>query len=124
MRDSNAPDFDFDGWARLARTDPEAFEQQREKVLRAVINEAPPHMRRRLAGVQWRVDMERRRSNSPLAACVRTFTMMWDSVYAEGGLVDALQALRNRQPPRCKRPAQLIEFPRARPPKPDRLLAD
>ena len=37
--------FDFDAWAELARTDPDAFEKQRNNVIKAIIEEAPPRNR-------------------------------------------------------------------------------
>lgn len=84
---------DFDDWAKLAQTDAEAFERRRQEVIDNLIAEAPEHMRERLRRLQWRVDAERRRYKHPLKSCVVIFNMMWDSVYGEHGLLDALNAL-------------------------------
>ena len=88
--------FDFEQWAALAKTDPEAFEAKRQAEIRRVIEQAPLHLRCRLEGVQWRVDMMRRKCRHPMAACAKTFNMMWESVYGDHGLLDALQSLRRR----------------------------
>src|SRR5687767_11001815 len=74
---NNSMDFDFDRWARLAKEDPAAFERQRELVLRKAIDSAPPAFRQRLEGLQCRLDLERTRSATPLASCVRLNSLMW-----------------------------------------------
>ena len=108
-------DFDFDKWARLAQEDPAEFERQREATLRATIAAAPSEHRQRLEGLQFRLDMERQRSESPLGSCVRLNSLMWAGFYrlrkqlnaAAGGLspedaargsaeIIPLQAMRER----------------------------
>jgi hypothetical protein len=74
-------DFDFDKWARLAQEDPAEFERQREATLRATIAAAPSEHRQRLEGLQFRVNMERQRSNTPLGSCVRLNSLMWAGFY-------------------------------------------
>lgn len=69
--------FDFDTWARLAKDDPAEFERQRESALRALINAAPAEYRQRLEGLQFRLDLERQRSSTPLASCIRMNSLMW-----------------------------------------------
>ncbi len=83
--------FDFGCWMRLARSDPQAFERRRREVLEAVIRQAGPARRRRLEGLQCRIDLERRRARTPMAACLRLSSMMWDSVNDE--LAPALRRL-------------------------------
>jgi hypothetical protein len=87
---------DFDEWRELACADPEAFEAMRRRVLQAVIEQAPERCRRRLRGLQWQVDQVRRRSASPLDACISLSDMMWEAFAGERGLV---QTLRGNQ--RC-----------------------
>lgn len=70
-------DFDFDKWAKLAKEDPAEFERQREATLRATIATAPSEHRQRLEGLQFRLDLERQRSGSPLGSCVRLNSLMW-----------------------------------------------
>jgi hypothetical protein len=74
-------DFDFDKWAKLAREDPAEFERQREATLRSTIAAAPSEHRQRLEGLQFRLNMERQRSESPLGSCVRLNSLMWAGFY-------------------------------------------
>jgi hypothetical protein len=89
---------DFDEWRTLASSDPEAFEAMRRKVLQAVIDRAPEKRRQRLQGLQWRVDQVRRRSSSPMAACISLSDMMWESFAGDKGLVEALRGTRQNTP--------------------------
>ncbi len=85
-------DFDqwFDDMVELARNDPQAFEDLRKRMVDEVIDEAPEENRRRLVGLQWRVDQERKLAKNPLAACIRISDLMWDSVTGDGGLLEHL----------------------------------
>lgn len=91
-------DFDFDEWMALARTDAKAFEAKRKAAIEDVIASAPEHLRQRLRGLQWRIDRERERCGTPLSACLRLYTMMWDAVHAERGFLWALRALSDSPP--------------------------
>jgi hypothetical protein len=88
-----AVDFDFDEWARLARAEPEAFEQRRSELIEEIIGDAPAHMQQRLRGLQFRVEMERRRSRTPYAACLRLSRLMWEAFLGDEGLRDRLVGL-------------------------------
>lgn len=105
---------DFDEWSKLAQSDAEAFERRRREVIDQLIAEAPEHMRERLHRLQWRVDAERRRYKHPLKSCVVIFNMMWDSVYGEHGLLDALNALSHADtqpaPEKAPTPARILPF--------------
>ncbi len=90
-------EFSFDEWKNLASKDPEAFERQRERLIRETINQAPAEHRSRLLRLQWRVDMERKRQANPMASCVKLSRMMLDSVYGENGLVSALNGQNAKQ---------------------------
>ena len=85
--------FDFDAWASLAQSDPEAFEAKRLHMIEQLIESAPEGLRQRLRGFQWRIDMERRRCSNPLQACIRISNMMWDMIYADRGFLWALQVM-------------------------------
>lgn len=100
----------FDDWAALARTDPEAFERRRREVIESFIESTPEAHREQLRRLQWRIDTERNRAPTPLAACIRISAMMWESVTGEHGL---LATLEGRRPP--PRPAQLLIFRRKNP---------
>jgi hypothetical protein len=71
--------FDFDEWSALARVAPEEFESRRHSAIERVI--AGCKNKRRLRGLQCRIDLERARSRTPLNACLRLSTLMWDSFY-------------------------------------------
>lgn len=85
--------FDFDIWAHLAKNDPQAFEAKRLSMIEELIDQAPPALRQRLRGLQWRIDMERERCKTPLQACIRISNMMWDMIYADRGFLWSLQVL-------------------------------
>lgn len=103
--DQAASSFDFDQWKTLAETDPEAFERRRQALIDSYIDGAPQSKRQRLRGLQWRVDMERRRSSNPMQSFLRIYTMMWDSVYAEGGLLQACTPSAAREQKTRRRPS-------------------
>jgi hypothetical protein len=86
-------DFNFDEWVELARSNPDVFERRRNALIEDVIADAPEHMRQRLRGLQFQVDMERRRSRTPYAACLRVSRMMWEAFLGDEGLRDRLVGL-------------------------------
>ena len=71
------PDHEF--LSRLARDDPESFERLRRDLIDQLIGRAPDPIRRRLAGLQFRVDQVRRLAKSPLGAAVKVSSLMWSS---------------------------------------------
>lgn len=83
-------EFDFDTWMDLAKKDPEAFEKKRQSLIKSTIDKAPEELQQRLTGLQWTVDCKIKASKNPLDACVKISQMMMDSVYEEGGLLEAL----------------------------------
>lgn len=71
----------FDVLVDLARNDPERLETLRKKLTDDIIENAPDDQKRkRLAGLQFRVDMERQRARSPLQATIRISEMMCQSL--------------------------------------------
>lgn len=64
--------FNFEEWAQLARQDQAAFEQKRTATIRQAIDNTAHNDRERrmLNGLQFRVDMVRRKHKSPLGACI------------------------------------------------------
>lgn len=105
-------DFDFDEWAMLARTAPDEFEQRRHDLIESIILSSG-HVRR-LRGLQWRIDLERKRAGTPLQTCVRLSTMMWDSFME---LNDALNTIMGNDcestsaSPHPAQSAKIIHFP-------------
>jgi len=104
--------FDFDEWARLARTDPSAFEARRLALIEDYLGQFPPPDQRRLRGLQFRIDMERRRARTPMAACIRLSAMMWDSLLGAHGLKTALDQLLVHSSSAAARPPRMVRIPR------------
>jgi hypothetical protein len=102
-------EFDFDSWAKLAKEDPAAFERRRADTLRSVIEGAPPDYRQRLEGLQFRLNLERERSGTPLASCVRMNTLMWAGFHRlRKELMAATRGTEAGKPREDKRIAQVI----------------
>ncbi len=113
---TNANNFDFDTWKRLAESDPEAFERKRDALIQAEISQADPAAQMRLRGLQWQIDMTRQRYKHPVEASTKLFEMMWEQVYGENGFLDALTGPRTPlDEARERRDASVLPFPRARP---------
>jgi hypothetical protein len=127
MNSSLTPQFGFDDWAELAARDPQGFEELRQQTIDAVIDRAQTaRQRRRLEGLQWRIDMVRQQAKTPLAACVHMYSMMWDKVLGEDGMLEVMEPFRSPQttttrtqplPPATLSTARIIPFPD--PAKPD-----
>lgn len=96
--DKHDDEFEFERWADLARDDPQGFESARRKVLESLIESAPPERKQRLSGLQWQIDRERERAGTPMAACLKLSSMMWDKVLGAGGLVEGLEQLSGDRP--------------------------
>ncbi|MFQ5659242.1 MAG: DUF3135 domain-containing protein [Gammaproteobacteria bacterium] len=87
----NTREFDFDHWSSVARENPDRFESMRAALLEQMIEQSPEDIKRRMLGLQWRIDQVRNRSANPLAACLRISRMMWNSVLGDHGLLTALE---------------------------------
>lgn len=71
----------FDVLVDMARNDPQRLEKLRRKLTQNVIAGATTEQKRkRLEGLQFRVDLERRRARSPLAATIKISEMMCHSL--------------------------------------------
>jgi hypothetical protein len=71
----------FDVLVDMARNDPQRLEKLRRKLTSSVIAGADTvQKRKRLEGLQFRVDLERRRARSPLAATIKIYEMMCQAV--------------------------------------------
>lgn len=78
-QDTQHDAFDFDAWSELYASDPEAFERQREELIKAEIAKSPESMQRRLKGIQFELDAKRSLCDSPLDSCMQMSTQMWQS---------------------------------------------
>ena len=70
---------EFDKLREMAQHNPEELERLRVRLCDQLIQDAPERHRRKLRGLQFRVDMERRKAKSPMAACIAISGMMHDS---------------------------------------------
>jgi|APFre7841882724_1041349.scaffolds.fasta_scaffold125443_1 hypothetical protein len=71
----------FEVLAELGRRDPDALQALGRLLTDDVIRNAPrPASRRRLEGLRFRIEMERRRSPDALSACVRISQLMHQSL--------------------------------------------
>ncbi len=108
-------EFDWETWSELARTDPEAFERKRKEAIEALIASAPEHQRKRLIGLQSRVDLERQRSSSALGACIRVSNLMWRSFdelqRSLNSLMAELSGDADPAPAKQVTKAEIVQFP-------------
>ena len=101
---------DFDILLDMARNDPEGLETLRRSLTGAVIASAiSDNTKRRLHGLQFRVDMERRRARSPLAAAIRISEMMCRSLADLHRSMVTLE--EDHQQPAQTSSATVIQFP-------------
>ena len=99
--------FDFDEWATLAKSEPEAFERRRREYVEHLISDSTNI--RRMRGLQCRIDMERIRARTELKACLRIYSLMWDSFLdCQNALDDFVQISSLSLLP--KQGAQIIRF--------------
>lgn len=92
--------------SQLARDDPAAFEAVRQQLIGDLIGRAPEPVKKRLEGLQFRLEHVRRRSRSSLGATVKIYQMMWQSFMS---LRDEM--IHFRAPAaRPQRNAEVIEF--------------
>jgi hypothetical protein len=109
---------DFDALVELAETDPPALEALRDRLTNQVIKGATSTgAQRRLRGLKFRIDAERRRSSDPMTACLRISKLMYESLAELKWALeapDALLAERRQAPHLTKHAAKPIAFPRQR----------
>ena len=102
--------FNFDGWADLAKSDPEAFEKKREEEIEKIIQSASPEMKNRLKSLQWRIDKERSLAKNPIDSMVRLRNMLYESVFKDNGFVDVLNQLAGNKPLQERKKAEVINL--------------
>jgi len=100
--------FDFDEWLRLAQDDPEAFERRRREVVEALIAQAPQSRQARLKGLQFRIDLERRKADSPLAAALRLQQMLAAQLHELAEALERLGACEGKRRPVAQRRSATI----------------
>jgi len=95
---SDRPKFDFDAWVKLARQDPQAFEDKRKRIIEEAIQGASAHKQQRLRCLQWKLDKIRETSRTPMIACLHINRLLWENVTGEHGLLNKLQQLQSGHP--------------------------
>ncbi|MDB2448822.1 DUF3135 domain-containing protein [bacterium] len=70
----------FDTLMELANRDPDGLEHLRNSLIRDFIDRAPDNQRQRLQGLQFTIDMERRKAKNPVQSCMRMSQMMHERV--------------------------------------------
>jgi hypothetical protein len=91
-------DFNFDEWANLAATDPAEFEKRRLAQIEALIRQSPEELHRRLRGLQFQIEMERRRAKTPMGAAVRVSSLMWEAFAGKNGFQETLNRMLSDDP--------------------------
>ncbi|HID98443.1 MAG TPA: DUF3135 domain-containing protein [Thermodesulfobacteriaceae bacterium] len=113
MKKTVSKNFNFDEWMELAKSDPDEFERRRSEEIESFIESTPERHKKRLRGLQWRIDMERKKCRTPLASCIRLNEMLTEMVYSENGLLENLKKLKKirssaRQENHRLRPAEIV----------------
>lgn len=101
---------DHDSLSQLAKEDPQAFEDLRQQLVGELIERAPEALKPRLEGLQFRIDVIRRRSGNSLGATVKIYQLMWQSF-----LQLRHELMTFREPSAPRQSAQVLNF---RPRKP------
>jgi len=70
---------DFDKWAELAKSNPEAFEALRSQFLNNILSQIAEPKRHKFECLQWRIDQIRFTTKTPLSACIKISNLMWSS---------------------------------------------
>ena len=101
----------FDELLKLAKQSPEELEQLKRKLINEVIDSAGDSLKNRLKGLQFNIDMEIRRSKTPMASCMKISQMMHESI---GRLRTMLDEFESPSPVITKAPADVICFEKAK----------
>ncbi len=103
----------FEVLVDMARNDPNGLETLRRSMTEAVIAAASSDStKRRLKGLQFRVDLERQRARTPLAAAIRISEMMCRSLAdLHASMVTPLEEIEIKELPRDPDRSNIIPFP-------------
>jgi len=71
---------DFDTLLERHKNDVKALDQIKKETTEALISKVPEKSQRRLRGLQFQIDMELRRSKSPVDGCIKISNMMHESL--------------------------------------------
>ncbi len=114
---SDLPSFDI--LLKLAKEQPDELERFRQEQVENIINSAPEECQRRLRGLQFQIDAQRKiHADSPMGACMKINQMMHES-FAElrnwlntiTGVNDPLNADMQSIDRNTKIAAKVLSFP-------------
>ncbi len=71
---------DFEELRYLAENSPDKLENLRQRQVQAIIDRAPAAYRRRLRGLQFQIDCQRKLHSTPLGSCIAISKMMHESL--------------------------------------------
>lgn len=101
---------DFDHLLQLAEEDPARFENMRQAAIDDFISTLPEERQERMRRLQWRIDQERR-NRTPLSACVKISSMMWEHMVGPQGLLGYLQGKSQPINVAEKQACKVLDFP-------------
>jgi hypothetical protein len=101
---------DFDHLLQLAENDPMRFENMRQAAIDDFISKLPQERQHRMRQLQWRIDQERR-GRTPLSACVKISSMMWDHMVGPEGLLGYLKGSVQIRTRGEQRVGKVLDFP-------------
>lgn len=106
----------FDEMKTMAQEQPEALEDLRIRLTEEVIEKASEASKRRLRGLVFVIEAERRRARNPLQACIRLSKLMLDSAVELQASLNQLKCNeRARAPTSTTQPsARVLTFQRGR----------
>ena len=85
----------FEALVALAKENPAEFESLRNQLCQQLLDQAPEHISRRLKGLQFKINMERRRSRTAMKSCLELSRLMNNSlIELEEVLSNPLEFLR------------------------------
>jgi hypothetical protein len=111
MKTVNHTHLDFDYLTDLAQSNPSEFERLRMSAIESYIATLPDERQQRMRRLQWRIDQECR-NHTPMGACLKLSTMMWDHLLGPRGLMGVLHGSGQGGEELCK----VIPFPIAQRP--------
>ena len=97
---------DFNTLVKMASDDPEGLEKLRREMAENLINQAPKDTQRKLRGLQFKIDMERRRAKTPMAACIKMSEMMQSSFIELRNALNEVSQLKNKVTPKIVKDKQ------------------
>ena len=115
---TKSSDFDFDYWCKLAKTNPDVFESSRKRVIDDYISNLKDEgSKERMQRLQWRVEMERKRSKNAMESAIRIYDMMWESVgknfEAIQDLAEKFRPIEQGKEPTERQTAKVLKFKQA-----------